>query len=793
MKLPISWLNEYVSTEGVTPNELADKLLNAGFEVEEIIQLGSDIKGVVTGKILDMKKHIDADKLQVCMVDIGNEITTIVTGATNIKQGDIVPVATNGANLPGNIQITATSMRGVMSYGMMCSGKELGVDDTIIAGAEVNGILILPPDTPVGTDIREILRMNECILDISVTANRPDCQSIYGMAREVAAILGKKLKPLNLKYRTVPATHKPKVRVESDACSRYTCQEIINVKIQKSPEWMRDRLRYVGVRAINNIVDITNYVLFEVGQPLHAFDTAVVEDLSIVVRYAKEGEEITALDGKVYAPNTKTTLITDPKKALAIAGIMGGEYSGISDSTKSVLLEAARFRKDAVRASSRALGLRSDSSARYEKGVDYISVDTGRNRALALISQLKAGAVTDAFAEGGETEVKPKKIVTSVQKICDLLGIEIKQSVIVKILKSLEFGVEAEDGKLTVTVPLFREDVDNYTDLAEEVIRFYGYDNIESTFFPTAKPTAGGEDVRGKNLRTLKSLAIAFGAYEICTYSFIGKKALDKLCIAKDDVLRRQIEILNPLGEEYSLMRTQLAANMLSVVSFNISRKNRDFRLFEMAKTYLPHDLPLTELPEEHDTLCVAFAGANESFYGIKAMANEIFRRFGLQPTCTGYATLPYYHPGISCEYALNGNRFCALGKIHPTVAKNYDLPEDVYLLEMDASGFIGIELPVIKRTPLPKFPSVARDLAVVVKEEVPVGTLIQTVKSVADVESAELFDIYRGTQIEEGYKSVALSFKLIASDHTLTEEEINASVKQILHALAQNCAAQLR
>ncbi|MDE6397724.1 MAG: phenylalanine--tRNA ligase subunit beta, partial [Clostridiales bacterium] len=462
MKLPIGWLNEFVSTEGITPEELADKLVNIGFEVEEIIRLGEDMQNVVTGKILDIKKHIDADKLQVCMIDVGNEITTIVTGAQNIRQGDTVPVALDGALLPGGKEIHAAPLRGVMSYGMMCSGKELGVDESVIAGAETDGILILPEIAP-GTDMKDVLRLNETVLDISVTANRPDCQSVYGMAREVAAALGKKCKPLPVKYKSVPTDKKPTVQIRDEDCGCYTCRVIENVHIAPSPEWMRDRLRYVGVRSINNVVDITNYVLFEVGQPLHAFDTAFVKDLGIVVRKATNGEKITALDDKDYTLTDRMTVIADSEKPLAIAGVMGGQYSGINADTKSVLLEAARFAKGSVRATSRALGLRSDSSARYEKGVDAMSVDMGRERALTLFSQLKAGTVTDAFAQDAVANTKAKIIRTTTRKICDLLGIEIKQSVIAKILKSLWFGVEADGDNLTVEVPLFREDVDNYT------------------------------------------------------------------------------------------------------------------------------------------------------------------------------------------------------------------------------------------------------------------------------------------------------------------------------------------
>lgn len=795
MKLPISWLNEYVNTKGITPAQIADKLVSVGFEVEEIIYMGEGIDNVVTGKILEINKHPDADKLVVCKVDVGTEVTTIVTGANNIKCGDIVPVALDGATLPGGVKITAAPLRGVMSYGMMCSGKELGVDDSVIEGAEVHGILILPKSTKVGKDIKQVLRLDDTVLDISITANRPDCQSIYGIAREIAAVLGKPIKPLNIKYTTVVNTQfNPTVKITDSDCSRYTCQVISDVKIKKSPDWMRDRLRMVGVRPINNVVDITNYVLFEVGQPLHAFDTKQVSNLGIIVRKAAKGEIITALDEKQYTLNENMTVIADCDKPLAIAGVMGGSYSGISDETTSVLLESARFAKGSVRTTSRTLGLRSDSSARYEKGVDYGSIDVGRERALTLFSELKAGVVTSSKAEDGIPQPKQKVIKTSIEKICGLLGIKISGSVITKILKSLCFDVTNNDGKLTVKVPVFREDIDNYSDLAEEVIRYYGYDNIVSTFMPTAKCTAGGLDVRQHNLNAVKSIVSGLGAYEITTYSFIGKKCADKLNLPSDSVLRRQIEILNPLSEEYSLMRTQLAHSMLSVVANNLNKKNKNFRLFELSKTYIPHALPLTELPEEHDTLIMAFTGGEESFYTIKYAANEVLRKLGITPTKYEYSTKPYYHPGVSCDYYYGENVFCSFGKLHPSVAANYNISQDVYICEIDLYDFIEQEAPSVKFEPLPKFQSAERDLAVIVKEEVPVGELVNAVKSADELcYDAELFDIYRGEQIEQGYKSVALSFTLSAPDRTLTEEEINAAVKNILDLLTVRFDAKLR
>lgn len=796
MKLPISWLNEYVSTEGIEPKKLADMLLNIGFEVEEIINIGEGIENVVAGKILDIKKHQDADKLQVCMVDVAKEIITIVTGADNIAIGDIVPIALDGALLPGGKKIVSAPLRGVMSYGMMCSGGELNVDNLVIDGAEVDGILILPPQTELGADIKDILRLNDVVLDVSLTANRPDCQSIYGLAREVAAMLGRKIKPLSLKYKTYEFNGVvPSVKIENyDVCSRYTGQVIDNVVIEKSPDWMRDRLRMVGIRSINNIVDITNYVLTEVGQPLHAFDMRFIANNSLNVRFATENEIIIALDEKKYNLKSNMLVIADSEKPLAIAGVMGGEHSGILNDTACVLLEAARFAKGSVRSTSRALGLRSDSSARYEKGVDWQSVEVGRDRALSLINQLKAGRVMAAFCADSITPPKCKTIKTTANQISELLGITVKVQTIAKVLKALEFDVLINADNLTVNVPLYREDVDNFTDLAEEVIRFYGYDNIQSTLLKKARTTMGSLPTRQVDINKIKNIMCGMGAYEITTYSFINNKLHDKLNLSVNDELRNVITILNPLSEEYAVMRTQLSGNMLSTVSLNLSRKNKDFRLFEIGRTYIADELPLKDLPKENDTLCCSFVGKDESFYTIKAAVITFLSEFMNCEYTLDYSKKSYMHPGISADIIVNGDIVGFFGKVHPQVSKNFDLNEDVYLAEINLEKVLAYYNGRIAFKPLPKFPAVERDLAVVVKEEVSIGEIINVANMATELcGEAQLFDIYRGEQIESGYKSIALSFKLQSQTKTLTDAEIQNAMDCILKALELKCGVKIR
>lgn len=794
MKLPLSWLKDFVDID-VDPKELSDKLLGVGFEVEEIIFTGENIENVVTGRITEIEKHPSADKLQICTVDLGSSVTTIVTAATNISVGDCVPVALDDSHLPTGKHIVASPLRGVMSYGMFCSGSELMIDDSVIEGAEVNGILILPKNTELGKDIKEVLGLNEYVLDISIPANRSDCQSIYGISREIAALYGKTaIKPC-LEYAVVPANglNCPGADViDKDVCSLYTGTLIRDVKIEKSPKWMRDRLRNVGIRSINNIVDITNYVLIEIGQPLHAFDTRLIDE-RIVVRRAANGEKIVALDGETYELNDSMLVIADAKKPIAIAGVMGGEYSGINDDTNCVFLEAARFAKESVRCTSRALGLRSDSSARYEKGVDWQSVETGRARALALFDKLGAGKVTELCVSDGVAAPEVKIIETSATKINDLFGITVPLDTMVNVLTSLEFGVVVDGDKLTCTVPMFREDIDNFTDIAEEIIRYYGYEELKSDLIKDAHPTQGGLNVRQRNVNEIKRKAVALGMYECCTYSFINPKQFDKLHYAAEDKIRNVIKLLNPLSEEFSVMRTQLVGSILNVVYTNQNKKNGDFRVFEIAKTYLPKNGNVTVQPDEHETLCFAFSGANESFYGVKGAVEALIGN--LTSYTIARSNAPYLHPGISADIIVDGNIVGSFGKLHPVVADEYDVTENVFVAQIDMDGFIANAPCVVEFRPLPKFPVVDRDLAIVVNEDVAVGELVSCIKSSGAplVESVELFDVYRGEQIEKGFKSVAFNLKLRSDEGTLVDSQIQDCIAAVLDGVAKNFDAKLR
>ncbi len=796
MKLPMSWLREYVDIGDITAAELADKLLNIGFEVEEIKYLGENIENVVTARITTIEKHPDADKLRICRVDYGSEQSQIITAADNVFEGAIVPVARDNSVLPTGKRITAGKLRGIMSYGMFCSGEELCIDDGVIEGAEVNGILILPQDTPLGEDIKTILGLDEYVLDISVTANRPDCQSIIGMSREIAALLGVKMNyPSTVYHPKKTALECFGAEIVNENCDAYTGTVIDDIEIRQSPKWMRDRLRYVGIRAINNIVDITNYVLVEAGQPLHAFDLNCVKD-KVIVRSARENEEITALNGINYKLSPDIMVIADVEKPLAIAGIMGGEYSGINPDTKAVFLEAAKFARGNVRTSSRKIGLRSDSSARYEKGVDWFNLEFGRARALNLFETLKCGVVTDKHIETGKKPPAKRKITTSVSKINDLLGIEVPSDAVVKILDRLEIECSSDkNGALECVIPLFREDIDNYTDIAEEIIRYYGYDKLESTFIANTHPTIGGKTDDQKYADMLKDCLISYGAMEAMTFSFISEKQYSLLGIPDGDARRNYIKIKNPLGEEYSVMRTQLTGSMLESVARNHSRKNTDYRLFEIARTYIPDNLPLTRLPAENYTLCIACVGENEDFYALKSIVKSVLCKLGACKAEFLRSCEPYLHPGISADICRNGEKIGSMGKIHPETAEKFSVPECVYIAEINIQKLFGCEKKTVKFRPLPKFPVVDRDLAVTVDAEVAVGDMIAEIYAAAGEMCCDvrLFDVYRGAQIAKDKKSVAFALKLRSDDHTLVDDEIQEVVGKIIARLEEKFDAKLR
>ena len=805
MKVPFSWLKEFVDID-ITPQQLQDKLFSCGFEVEELIDLSAGISKVVTGKLVHIEKQEGTDHLNLCRVDCGDEYghdLAITTGAPNIFEGAIVPVALDGATLPGGITIKKRKMHGVESNGMMCSGQELGINDDFYPGADVYGLLILPEDTPLGQDICETVGLNDWVFDIAVTANRPDCQSILGMAREVAAILGK---PVKMPATDYTVTGEPdesiSVQVQApDLCPRYLAHYVRNLRTGESPRWMKKHLALMGLRSISNVVDITNHVLLEIGQPMHAFDLATVADRSIVVRRAQEGETITTLDEKEFQLTPNNLVICDAEKPVALAGIMGGLNSEITEGTNELLFESATFARDSVRKTSRALGQNSDSSARYEKGVDQYSTELGMNRALHLIQELGCGDITPTCFDCAASEDRAEKVIrTTASSINSVLGITVPTETIVEILTRLDFGVTRDGDELTVLVPRYREDVDGFADLAEEVIREYGYDHIVPTFLKAAQVTTGGLTADQHRRDKLKSAMCAQGFYEAMTLAFYADADLDALHIAPDAPERNVIRIVNPISSNLTIMRSLLAPSLLNVAVTNLKKGNAAGRLFELSNIYVPKQLPLTELPEERLHLGFVAFGEHEDFFAVKGALEDLAASFGVTFEVERAEDVPYLHPGIAAYILCNGVRVGSFGKLANDVQAGLDLPRDsranqkIFLGEIDYETLVA-QLPAgLRYHPLSEFDTVARDLALVADEETPCGTIIaemkRACKQLADV---ELFDIYRSEAIGAGKKSMAFTLHFAPENKALEAADVDRFVKKILGNLKFKLGIEIR
>ena len=790
MKVPYSWLLEYVDVD-VTPQVLADKLVSVGFEVEEIIDLRT-VSNVYTCKIVNIDKHPNADKLQVCSVTLdGVNNLQIVTNAKNIKVGDIVPVALDGAYLCGDIHITKGAIRGVESDGMFCSGHELGATDADYPGASADLVLVMQ-ENEYGKDINEVLGRNDIVLDVAITANRPDCQSILGVAREVAVVLGKELKEPKTTYKVTDIDSDVKVEIKDfDLCSHYMAREVKNIKIAPSPTYIQNRLRAVGIRPINNVVDITNYVLTELGQPMHAFDKRYVEGAKIVVRRAENGEKITTLDEKVNTLTDDMLVICDANKPCAVAGIMGGLNSGIQPDTQSIVFESARFARDNIRRTSKALNLRSDSSARYEKGIDFYSQEFALNRALSLITELGVGDITKTVIDCYKVRPEEKVVTVEVAKINDILGIVVEDEFVLKILNGLSIKSTITDGVLTSKIPGYRDDIEGANDLAEEIIRYYGYEHITSSLMPGAEQTLGGNTVEQIKIDALKTRLVGMGFMETTTYSFISPKAFDLLNLNKDSALRCAAKLLNPLGDDWSIMRTLLLPSALNIIAYNMSKKQNKGRIFEIAKVFLPQSLPLTTQPKEIETL-IACAFGGESFFTLKGAIEDALSVFGVKIELV-QETYEYLHDGRSAKVLVDGKEIGYIGEIHPDVAENYELTDRVYVAEINLDVLLNYSN-VIKFSPIPKYPNVERDIALVADENLPVGNIIKFISEFSDlIEKVELFDVYRGAQVETGKKSVALNVSLRSLEHTLKDEEVQSVMNKLLNELESKFDCKLR
>lgn len=805
MLVPLSWLRDYVDID-VTPKELEEKLFSCGFEVEELTEVGKEISKVVVG-LVEECEPIPETHLHVCKVNAGEHGTfQVCCGADNVCAGGKFPLALVGATVfmtakdhktvEGTMTIKKGKLRGYESEGMLCSGVELGVTEGMFKGAGYNGLLVLPQDAEIGTDVKPILGLDDYIFDISITANRPDCQSIVGIAREVAAVLNKEFKMPALDY-TETEEKKEGFTVEvkaPDLCPRYIGHYVYDVKIEESPSWMQRRLALIGQTPISNIVDITNYVMLEMGQPMHAFDCEYLEGNKIVVRRADKEEKIITLDSQEYTLGENNLVICDGVKPVALAGVMGGENSEIRDTTKAVLFESAKFARDNIRKTSRALGKRTDASAKYEKGVDEYSTVHAMQRALHLVQELNCGKISSTHVDVNTgNSIEPKEMKVSIKRVNDVLGIEVPVEEILRIMTNLQFAPTVDGDELTIKVPAYREDMESYPDVAEEVIRMYGYDHVIPTFIPDARVTMGGLNKRQKNELKLKKALCSAGAYECIHYSFFSPSDLDLLRLPEDAPERTAIRIMNPINEDLSLMRTTLAASMLNAVARNQKKGNLEGRLFEMASTFIPKALPLTEYPDERTTLCVATFGDREDFYSLKGIADVVAENLYVKFHYVA-AKKSFLHPYQTADILCCKEVVGYLGKVSYEVMEELDLRTDAYVMEIDLKKVAELEHSKATFVPLPKFPVENRDLALVMNKDITCGQVEEVIaKSCAYVKNIKLFDVYEGGQIPQDKRSMAFSLEFVPGDEAFEEDAVDRFVNKILKNLKFHLDIDLR
>lgn len=796
MLVSLKWLRDYVDID-LDAQTFGDKMTMTGTKTETVEYYGQDISNVVVGKILKIEGHPDADKLVVAQVEVGkDQPVQIVTGAKNVSEGDFIPVALDGAKLPGGVTIKNGQLRGVESNGMMCSSNELGIDEKFVDDYKKNGIYILDMEESYvpGMDIKEVLGLNDAVIDFELTSNRPDCRCMIGIAREAAVTLGTKTKypEVNVKEESDREID-VEIKIENpDLCSRYLARRVTDVKIEKSPYWMQRRLIEAGVRPINNIVDITNFVMLEMGQPMHAFDMREIGNKKIVVRNAEEGEAFTTLDGQERRLDPEMLMITNGEKTLGVAGIMGGLESGIKDDTVEIMFESAVFNRENIRKSSKKLGLRSESSSRFEKGVSLDNAELALERAAQLVEILGAGKVMRGKVDE-YPEVKPLQTITvSPRRINARIGIDIPMDKFCEILEDLEFkcNLVSED-ELILEVPSFRLDIEQEADIFEEIARIYGFENIPSVQLQ-GNSTAGVKTDKQKYLERVKDTALACGLYETLTYSFVSPKGLDKIRVPQDSKLRDVVKLINPLGEDTSIMRTTLIPNMLDVVYTNSSRNIDQLAIFECGHVFTPDDMAGVE----ETRICIGMYGDGVDFFVLKGMVEKIFERVGLR----GHRYLAdknntSFHPG-RCADILCDNKFLGtIGEIHPEVLDNYGIGKRVYIAEIDLDTVYSLANDTIVFKSLPKYPAITRDIALVVKNEVEVAAIEEVIMDNAGglVEACKLFDVYKGDQIGQGYKSVAYSIVYRSLDKTLTDDDVVAVHDKILAELKARLGAELR
>ena len=797
MNTSLSWIKAYVPDLDVTAQEYTDAMTLSGTKVEGYEELDADLSKIVVGQIEKIEKHPDADKLIICQVNVGAEIIQIVTGAPNVHEGDKVPVVLDGgrvagghepgSRVKGGIKIKKGKLRGVESCGMMCSIEELGSNRDMYPEAPEEGIYIFPENTEVGADAVEVLGLHDVVFEYEVTSNRVDCFSVVGIAREAAATFGKEFYPpvVTPTGNDEDASDYIKVTVKNtDLCPRYCARVVKNIKIGPSPEWMQRRLASVGIRPINNLVDITNYVMEEYGQPMHAYDLDTIEDREIIVRTAAKGEKFTTLDGQERQMDESVLMICDGRKSIGIAGIMGGENSMITDDVHTMLFEAACFDGTNIRKSSKKVGLRTDASGKFEKGLDPNNAQAAIDRACQLVEEMGAGEVVGGMVAVYAEKREPVRITFQPDEINVLLGTDISAEDMLGYFEKIGLSYEKETNE--VIIPTFRQDLLRTADLAEEVARFFGYDNIPTTL-PSGESTMGKLPFKLRVENIAKEIAEFCGFSQGMTYSFESPKVFDKLQIPEDSELRRVVEIMNPLGEDYSIMRTLPLNGMLSSLATNYNRRNKNVRLYELANVYLPKELPLKELPEERMQFTLGMYGDGD-FYSMKGVVEEFLEKAGLheKESYDPAGNRPYLHPGRQANILYAGNVIGYLGEVHPDVADAYGIGERAYIAVLDMPEVTKYATFDRKYTGIAKYPAVTRDISMVMPKEILAGQVEEVIeaKGGAYLESYALFDVYEGAQIKAGYKSLAYSIVFRAKDKTLEDAEVTEAMERILKTL---------
>ena len=811
MKASLQWMNEYVPLDLNRPaQELADELTQAGIPVEEVLSMDPGLKKIYTGKIVEITKHPDADKLQVCQVQClsedGEEITKqIVTAATNVAVGQIVPVAYHKSRLADGTEIKKGKLRGVVSEGMFCSVAEFGISSDLVRPEEAQGIYIFPEGTPIGLDIKEALMLDDTVYEFELTANRADCFSMVGLSREFGIMTNQKaLFPVIMVNENGESIEgKASVAIEAhDLCTRFTSRLVTNVTIEPSPLWMQNRLRNSGIRPINNVVDVTNYVMLELGQPMHAYDYDCVADHTLIARRAKAGETLTTLDGNERELNESMLIIADTNGPIGVAGVMGGLTSEVTDKTTNVLFEAAVFNGPSIRRTSKALGMRSEASGRFERGVNHKYTAYAIDRAAQLLQQICPSCkvsvgVIDVYPE----PVEQRTVTFTAEQINDYLGTSIEKDRMVDILTKLEFGITESGDTIEALVPTWRDDVTGMPDIAEEVARIVSYDNIAPTI-PVAILSSGGMTPKKALTKDVTHYLAHAGLSQIITFSFMHKDGLTNMMLPEGDSRYTAIPILNPISEEFPYMRTTLVPAVIEAAKRNIAQQNKDLWLFETANVYEPKALPLTEVPHERPMACgimmgkVTEAAWNQAqrdtdFYDVKGVVDGLLAKLGLTQYDIQPSSESYYHPGVSAHYTVNGVTIANYGELHPQVVKNFDLSGKVYMFEIDLEAVLSITVPPFRYQSFSKFPGTSRDLAIVAPVSVTSGDIVALIKEHGGeyLESVSIFDVYEGEHIEAGYRSLAYNLQFRSMEGTLNDEDIDGAIQAIIDALAtKNC-----